>query len=173
MEARSAVTISASAEDVYARWRDFEQLPSFMYHLESVKRIDDRRSHWVANGPADTTIEWDAEITEDVPGERIGWRSSRGAMVPNEGVVRFTPAPGDRGTEVHVEISYEMPLGGLGATVAKLFGEEPDVQVSDDLRRFKQLIETGEIARSDAAPWGVRTQNIGHQRDAHPQEVQA
>ena len=171
MDARAATTVNAPPDVVYAAWRDVERLPTFMDHLESVTSIDDRRSHWVAKAPAGATVEWDAEIVEDVPGERLAWRSIEGAMVPNEGLVRFVPAPGERGTEVHVEVGYSPPLGAVGALVAKLFGEEPNQQVSDDLRRFKQLLETGEIARSDAAPEGVRTKNIGHQEDAHPHEV--
>jgi uncharacterized membrane protein len=170
MQARSAITVNAPAEKVYAAWRDFERLPEFMYHLESVTTSGERRSHWVAKAPAGSTIEWDAEITEDVAGQRIAWRSVDGAEVANEGAVRFEPAPGGRGTEVHVELTYSPPGGALGSLVAKLFGEEPGQQVSDDLRRFKQLIETGEIARSDAAPWGTRTKNIAHQEDALPQE---
>src|SRR4051794_7001638 len=168
MDARSAITINASAPDLYERWRDFNRLPTFLYHLESVDVLDDRRSHWVANGPAGTSFEWDAEIVDEVPGQRIAWQSVEGAEVDNRGVVRFEPAPGDRGTEVHVELAYDAPGGAVGTAVAKLFGEEPGQQVSDDLRRFKQLVETGEIARSDGSPQGARTANAMHQEDAHP-----
>src|SRR4051794_37323234 len=100
MEATSAITIKAEPEAVYRAWRDFERLPTFMYHLESVTAVDDRRSHWVAKAPADTTVEWDAEITEDIPGDTIAWRSVDGAVVPNSGQVRFQQAPGGRGTEL-------------------------------------------------------------------------
>lgn len=170
MEGRTAITINASPEDLYTRWHDFESLPTFMYHLESVQTTGDGRSHWVAKAPAGTTVEWDAEITEDVPGQSIAWRSIEGATVENSGSVRFQPAPGGRGTEVYVEVQYSPPGGAIGSVVAKLFGEEPNQQISDDLRRFKQIIETGEIARSDGAPLGTGTRNIAHQEDAHPQE---
>jgi hypothetical protein len=92
-------------------------------------------------------------------------------MVPNSGSVRFRPAPGRAGTEVFVEVRYDPPGGALGAIVAKLLGEEPNQQISDDLRRFKQIIETGEVARSDGSPLGTRTANIAHQEDANPGAV--
>jgi uncharacterized membrane protein len=168
MKGRTAITINKPPQEVYARWRDFERLPTFMYHLESVRTVDARRSHWVARAPAGSTVEWDAEITEEVPGERIAWRSVGDSSVQTSGSVRLAPAPGGRGTEVHVELDYSPPGGALGATVAKLFGEEPNQQIGDDLRRFKQLLETGEIARSDGSPLGTRTRNTAHQHDANP-----
>jgi uncharacterized membrane protein len=142
MEASSAITIRASAEDLYKRWREFEDLPSFMFHLDSVTVGEDGRSHWVAKGPGDTKVEWNAEVTEDVPGRRIAWRSVEGSAVENAGTVELRPAPGGRGTELRVSLTYSPPGGALGALVAKVFGEEPAQQVSDDLRRFKQLVET-------------------------------
>jgi uncharacterized membrane protein len=148
---RQAITVDRGPEEVYAFWRDFANLPRFMEHLESVQVIDASRSHWIVSAPAGRTVEWDAELTEDVPNERLAWRSLPGAEVPNRGVVRFVPAPGERGTEVHVELRYEPPVGRLGALVAKLFGEEPAQQVRGDLRRFKQVLETGEVVRSDAS----------------------
>ena len=168
VDARSAITVNAPAEAAYATWRDFEALPSFMYHLKSVEVTADGCSHWVAKAPAGTSVEWDAEIVDDVPGQRISWSSSEGSSVANAGSIEFRPAPGGRGTEIHVELRYQPPGGVLGAVVAKLFGEEPNQQLADDLRRFKQLLETGEIARSDGSPLGTRTQNQMHQEDAHP-----
>ena len=168
MDARSAITINAPPGEVYARWRDLERLPSFMDHLESVRETGAGRSHWVAHAPAGRTVEWDAEVIDDVPGERLAWRSLEGSSVQSSGSVRFRPAPRDQGTEVFVELSYSPPGGALGALVAKLFGEEPNQQISDDLRRFKQIVETGEIARSDGSPLGIRTANPLHQHDAHP-----
>src|SRR4051812_48778294 len=109
MEAKSSITINAASDAVYQRWRDFRQLPTFMYHLESVTVSDDRHSHWVARGPAETTFEWDAEITDDQPGQRIAWRSLPESSVENAGEVRFVPAPGGRGTEVHVQLTYSPP----------------------------------------------------------------
>ena len=151
MDARTAITINAPAEDLYRRWRDFEHLPTFMDHLKSVTTTGEGRSHWVAKAPAGTSVEWDAEIVEDVPDRRIAWRSLEGSTVENSGFVRFEPAPGDQGTEVYIEIDYRPPGGALGTVVAKLFGEEPNRQIGDDLRRFKQIVETGEIAVSVSA----------------------
>ena len=145
------ITVNQSPEEVYRFWRDFENLPRFMSHLESVRITGERRSHWVAKAPGGTTVEWDAEITKDVPGQLIAWRSVEGADVENSGVVRFDPAPGGRGTEVRVELIYNPPGGVIGAGVAKLFGEEPGTQIKGDLRRFKQVIETGEVIHSDAS----------------------
>jgi uncharacterized membrane protein len=167
MQARSTVTVNRDPGTVYSAWRDLARLPEFMAHVESVT-VADGRSHWVARAPAGTTVEWDAEITDDVPGERVAWRSVEGSGVGNRGEVRFVPAPGGRGTEVHVELTYEQPAGAAGAVVATLFGEHPHQQVLDDLRRFKQLVETGEVARSDGAPFGTRTPGQLVQRAARP-----
>jgi uncharacterized membrane protein len=149
-----AITIKRPVEEVYGFWRNFENLPQFMYHLESVQVRGSGRSHWVAKAPAGATVEWDAETIEDRPNERIAWRSLPDADVANSGTVEFRPAPGNRGTEIHVEIEYKPPAGKLGTLVAKLFGEEPAQQVGDDLRRLKQVLETGEVVRSEASPEG-------------------
>jgi uncharacterized membrane protein len=146
-----SVTIRQPIDTVYGFWRNFENLPRFMEHLESVRVTGDRQSHWVAKAPAGRTVEWDAETVEDRPNELIAWRSLPGASVPNSGQVRFRQADGDRGTEVHVELRYDPPAGKLGALVAKLFGEEPGQQVSGDLRRLKQVLETGEVVHSDSS----------------------
>jgi uncharacterized membrane protein len=131
--------------ELYDYWRNLENLPRILQHLESVKEVDARRSRWVAKAPAGQTVAWDAEIINDVPGEVIAWRSLPGAGVPNAGAVTFREAPGGRGTEIKVNLEYEPPLGKLGVAVAKLFGEEPSVQVREDLRRYKNLMEAGEI----------------------------
>jgi uncharacterized membrane protein len=149
-----AVTINRSAEDLYAFWRNFENLPQFMDHLVSVKNLDGNRSHWEAKAPLGKTVEWDAEVIEDVPNRRISWRSLEGADVYNEGSVTFEPAPGNRGTMLKVEMSYDPPGGKIGATVAKLAGQAPDKQVPLDLMRFKQLLEAGEIASTEGQPAG-------------------
>lgn len=151
VQVRRAITIGKPVEEIYRFWRDFTNLPRFMEHLESVQVRGDRRSHWKVRAPVGTTVEWDAEITEDRPNELIAWRSVEDADVPNAGSVRFAPAPGGRGTEILVELRYEPPGGKLGAFVAKLFGEEPGQQVHGDLRRLKQVMETGEVMRSDAS----------------------
>jgi uncharacterized membrane protein len=145
----AVTTIRRPVQDVYDFWRDFENFPRFMRHLESVRVLDADRSRWRARAPAGTIVEWDAEILGERPNESISWRSLPGADVRNRGAVRFAPAPGDRGTEVRVELEYVPPAGTLGRMVAKLFGEAPEQQVRDDLRRVKQLLETGEVPVSD------------------------
>jgi uncharacterized membrane protein len=148
---RRSITINRPPEDVYRFWHDFENLPCFMQHLEAVEVTDGRRSHWKARGPAGMTVEWDAEMTEDRPNELIAWRSVEGSRVQNAGSVHFRPAPGGRGTEVVVDLAYDPPGGAVGATLAKLFRTEPGQQVQDDLRRLKQVMETGEVVLSDAS----------------------
>jgi uncharacterized membrane protein len=168
MELRASTTVGKDPQEVYAFWRQLERLPTFMAHVDDVTTSGDGRSHWTVSAPFGKTVEWDAETTDDVPGERIGWRSVEGADVKNAGSVVFTPAPGDRGTEVRVTIRYEMPGGKLGELVAKFFGEDPHQQLDDDLRRFKQVIETGEVVRSDGAPGGKRAGKEFPQRPAQP-----
>jgi uncharacterized membrane protein len=146
-----AITIDKAPEEVYAFWRNLENLPRFMDHLESVRVIDDRRSHWVAKAPVGTTVEWDAEIINEIPNELIAWRSLEGADVDNAGSVRFEPAANGRGTEVKVSLQYNPPAGSLGAAVARLFGEEPSKQIEDDLRRFKELMETGNVTTKSSS----------------------
>jgi len=146
---RRTYTINRQPDVVYGFWRKLENLPRFMKHLEAVEVMDDRRSRWRARGPAGFFIEWEAEITQDRPNELIAWRSLEGSTVPNRGSVRFDPAPGARGTELRVELVYEVLGGRVAQLIAKLFGEEPELQIKDDLRRLKQLLETGEIPRSD------------------------
>lgn len=150
VEHRNSVTISRPPEEVYAFWRDFGNLPRFMRHLESVEVLDDGVSLWKAKAPAGRTVEWKAEMTEDVPNRRIAWRSLPGSDVHNEGVVTFAPAPGGRGTEVRVHFAYDAPGGAVGSALAKLFREEPGQQVAHDLRHLKQVLETGDVVVSDA-----------------------
>jgi uncharacterized membrane protein len=149
-----AVLINRPAAELYRFWRNFEQLPAFMAHLVSVRQLDSRRSHWVATAPAGRTVEWDAEIINEIPGELIGWRTLRGADVVSAGSVRFNETPNGRGTEVRVRLQYSPPAGKLGAAVAWLFGEEPSQAIREDLRRFKRLMETGEIPTVAGQPRG-------------------
>ena len=149
-----AVTINASPEELYAFWRKFDNLPRFMNNLESVEVRDDKRSHWISKGPAGSKVEWEAEIINEVPNELIGWRSVEGSQVDNAGSVHFTPAAGGRGTEVRVVLRYDPPAGVVGATIARILGEDPAVQVQEDLRRLKRLVETGEIATTAGQPTG-------------------
>jgi uncharacterized membrane protein len=145
------ITVNRPPEEVYSFWHDFQNLPRFMSHLESVQVMGERRSHWKAKAPAGQTVEWEAEVIDDQPNELISWRSIEGADVNNAGTVRFKAAPGGRGTEIHVDLRYDPPAGKLGAMIAKLFGEEPGEQIGGDLRRFKQVMETGEVVHSDSS----------------------
>ena len=140
-----AITINRPAEELYRFWRNFENLPRFMQHLESVTS-QGNRSHWVARAPAGLSVEWDAEIINEQPSSLIAWRSLEGSQVSTAGSVHFTRAAGDRGTEVRVTLKYDPPAGKLGALIARLFGEEPSRQIDEDLRHFKQLIEAGTVS---------------------------
>ncbi len=168
IRARTSITVNRRPEEVYGYWHRLENLPNFMYHLESVQPDEGGRSRWAARAPAGTTVEWEAQVVENVPNQVIAWRSLEGADVPNSGSVRFRPAPGGRGTEVILELEYAPPGGAIGAASARLFGEEPLQQAKDDLRRFKQVIETGEVTRSDGTPEGTRTQRQLYQSEAKP-----
>jgi uncharacterized membrane protein len=136
----TGILVNLPAAQCYGFWRDLENLPRFMSHLESVKQ-NDGRSHWVAKGPAGTTVEWDAEIINDEPEHLIAWRSLDGADVDSTGSVHFEPTPGGRGTIVRVKMNYRPPAGIVGATMAELLGENPEREVSEDMRRFKRLVE--------------------------------
>jgi uncharacterized membrane protein len=168
MELTATTTVNKPASEVYRFWRSFENLPTFMAHVDDVRTNTDGSSHWSVSAPFGRTVEWDATTTEDVPDRRISWRSTKKADVANEGSVEFVPAPGDRGTEVHVHISYDMPGGRLGKAAAKYFGEDPNQQLDDDLRRFKQVLETGEVVRSEGAPGGKRARAEFPQHPAQP-----
>jgi len=152
-----SVTIDRAREDLYAFWRDFTNLPRFMENVVSVTIHNAMHSHWVVEAPAGKTVEWDSEIIEDEPGQLISWRSLEGASVRNSGQVEFMDSPDNRGTVVRVTLVYDPPAGAVGKLIAKMFQKEPKVQARQDLRRFKQLMETGEIATAqppDAAPRG-------------------
>lgn len=141
-----SVTINKPRAALYSFWRDLRNLPSFMDNVERIDVLDDRRSHWVVKAPAGKTVEWDAVITEEHKDSFIAWASTEGADVPNSGRVDFRDAQGDRGTIVTATILYDPPAGLIGKVVAKLFQREPAIQARRDLRRFKQLMETGEVA---------------------------
>jgi uncharacterized membrane protein len=154
IKVEKSVTINKSPEELYRFWRNFENLPRFMNHLESVTRYGEGRSHWVARAPAGKTVEWDAEIYNEKENELIAWRSLEGADVDNAGSVRFEPSPDGRGTVVRVTLKYDPPAGRIGSLVARLFGEEPSQQIEEDLQRFKQVMETGEAAATQEQPSG-------------------
>lgn len=139
-----SVVINRPREEVFTFWRNFENLPRFMMHLEAVTMQGNNRSHWVAKAPLGMSVAWDAEVVNEVANEVIGWRSLAESQVPNSGSVRFADAANGRGTEVHVQIEYIPPAGPLGAAVARLFGEEPNQQVEADLQRLKQILEASQ-----------------------------
>ncbi len=150
-------TIDRSPEELYNYWHNFENLPRFMKYLKSVTTKDNRHSHWVAEGPMGVPVEWDAELIDERPGEYLVWRSLPGSAIGNQGSVEFRPAPNGSGTEVTVALTYHNPGGKLGAAFAKMFGREPEQQVREDLRRFKALMETGEIPTVVGQPKGPRS----------------
>ena len=154
---RQTITINAAPAELYGFWKNVENLPLFMEHIESVSKVNERVSHWVAKAPAGACVEWDAEIVDDQPERRLGWRTLPDSQVTHEGMVSFEPAIGGRGTVVRVEMLYLPPAGKVGVWIARLFGEEPALQVGDDLRRLKQLLETGEVATTLGQSTGKRS----------------
>jgi uncharacterized membrane protein len=154
---RQTITINVAPAELYGFWKNVENLPLFMEHLESVSKVNERVSHWVAKAPAGACVESDAEIIDDQPERRIGWRTLPDSQVTHEGMVSFEPAVGGRGTVVRVEMLYVPPAGKVGMWIARLFGEEPTLQVAEDLRRLKQLLETGEVATTLGQPTGKRS----------------
>ncbi len=154
IEVERAVTIARPRAELFQFWRDLTNLPGVMEHLESVTVAEDGRSHWVASAPAGQSVEWDAQITEEIADELIAWRSLHDAEIENAGSIRFSDAPGGRGTIVHVSLRYRAPGGKLGSAVAKMFGEDPEQQVREDLRHFKQVMEAGEVPTIDGQPTG-------------------
>ncbi|UMG94815.1 SRPBCC family protein [Nocardioides sp. TF02-7] len=156
LELQASVTVNRSPEDVYAFWRSLENLPRFMLHLQTVEDLGGGRSRWRANAPLRRrSVGWEAEITSEEPGRRLAWKSLPGADVDNAGTVHFGPTPDGRGTEVKVVLHYDVPGGRVGRAVARLLGENPVQQVRDDLRRFKQVMETGDVVRTEALPEGT------------------
>lgn len=145
------LTVNRPPLQVYEFWRNLENLPRFMQHLESVQMTGDKTSHWKARGPGAASIEWDAEMMDDYPGQQISWHSTGAAELPNKGTVEFTAAPGDRGTEVRVCIDYYPPGGAAGRAAAKLAQGINAQQLEEDLKRLKRILETGEIATAETA----------------------
>ena len=153
-----SVTINRPIGEVYRFWRNVENLPKFMQHLESVAMRDAGVSHWVAKGPGGMKVEWDARIINEIDGKVIGWQSLEGSAIATAGSVHFDETP--RGTRVRVHLQYSPPGGKLGAAVAWLFGEEPTIQVREDLRRFKALLEAGEIPTVEGQSSGRRPEGV-------------
>ncbi len=149
IEVEESVTVNKPASELYSYWRDFENLPNVMSHLQSVEnrgtRLGNEISHWVTKGPAGTQVEWDAKLVDDRKNSLISWRSEDDATVPNEGSVQFAEAPGGLGTKVTVTLTYHPPGGALGAAVARLFGQNPAKQIRDDLDKFREHVESGQL----------------------------
>jgi uncharacterized membrane protein len=162
-----AITINRPRSEVYAFWRNLDNLAEFMEHVESVRMMPGRqKSHWVAKGPANRRMEWDAEIINEVPDGLIAWRSLAGSDVPNAGSVHFADAAGGRGTEVRIELQYDPPGGALGAYVARLFGDEPSTQIRNDLKRLKTRLEAGVVPTTEgqSAGCGNSDQDSEHRK---------
>jgi uncharacterized membrane protein len=148
------MTINRPIDDVYSFWHRFENFPTFMQHIADVQEMGDGLSKWIATGPLATRVEWTAKVLEDIPNQLISWKSSPGAQIENEGQVSFYTVPGNRGTAVKVRIVYQPPAGSAGIMISKLFGDQPSMVVLEDLRRFKQIMEAGEIPTTKGQPSG-------------------
>ena len=160
-----SITINAGRAQVYEFWRNLENLPRFMKHVQCVKQQDALHSHWIVEGPAGQLMEWDAEIINEIPNELLAWRSLPGASVNNAGTVRFEHATAGRGTKLSVSLQYEPPAGQVGVVLAKLLGKEPEVEVDGELHRLKNIIEAGEIPTSSGQPTGrpdTQAEHISH-----------
>lgn len=152
------ITINRTPEELFTFWRNFENLPQVMDHIEYVECLDQRKSHWRLRWPKDKIVEWDAEIINEHPNELIAWRTLEGSDVHHAGSIRFAPAPGARGTEVKLAMEYE--TSKFSNFIAKLFGRSPEQQIEEDLRRFKQLMEVGEVAT-------IEGQTAGEEKARH------
>lgn len=149
-----SITIDRSPEELYQTWRNFENLARFMPHVLAVQTSGSKHSHWIVQGPAGKRLEWDSELTEDHPNERIAWRSMPKADMVNSGSVTFEAAPAERGTVVRLEMWYAPPGGMLGRAIGKLFHKTPEQILPVDLHRFKQMMETGQIVTTEGQPAG-------------------
>ena len=167
-DARASVLLNCTPEEAYKFWHKFEDLPLFMRHLDSVTQLGDKRYRWVAIGPMGVKVRWGAEITNDRPNELIAWRSLPGSDLYLEGAVRFEPATGSRGTLVETRMRYSSPAGALGRAVTSLFGKDPSFLAQQDLRRFKALVEAGEIPTTEGQPHGRRSAMTAAARLANP-----
>jgi uncharacterized membrane protein len=167
VKVQKTVTIKGTPSKLYSFWRNFENLPRFTENLISVRETEPGLTHWVARGPGGTNVEWTARIHEDTPDQRISWSTIEGSDIDHNGSVMFTPAPGGRGTELRVVLRYSMPGGKLGKGLAMMFGDEPGQQIDADLRRLKQILEAGEVARTDGQPAGAGRVTTGQMSTNH------
>jgi uncharacterized membrane protein len=167
-----AITIGCPRAEAFRYWRQLSNLANFMEHVQSVRDIDGRRSHWVVKGPAGRMVEWDAVIHNEIENELIAWRSLPGADVDNAGSVTFKEAPGGRGTEIRVELQYNPPAGVAGAAFAALWGEEPSIQIHEDLHRLQHILEAGESLTTKGQPSGRDSREHQQPRHRAEQDVQ-
>lgn len=155
--AETSFAINCTPEEAYRFWHNFENLPLFMRHLEAVKVIDNKRSEWTAYGPLGVRLRWSAEIVNETDSQSIVWRSLEGSDIEHVGSVEFRPAPGNRGTLVTAIMEYNPPAGAVGKTLAAIVGKDPEFTLREDLRRFKQLMEAGEVPTIEGQPHGPRS----------------
>lgn len=155
-KAQASFLIKCAPERAFRFWRDFEKLPQFMQYLKSVQVYDDKRSDWTAEGPLGVTLHWSAEIFHEKENERIAWRTLPGSAIENSGSVEFHPIPNNKGTQVTATVQYTPPAGSLGRAFAAIFGKDPTFLIREDLRRFKALMEAGEIPTTKGQPHGPR-----------------
>jgi uncharacterized membrane protein len=168
--AESSFAINCTPEEAYKFWRNFENLPLFMRHLESVKVLDNKRSEWTAYGPLGVRLRWTAEIVDEADSQLLVWRSLEGSDVEHIGSVQFKRAPGDRGTIVTAAMEYNPPAGAVGKTLAAILGKDPEFSLREDLRRFKQLMEAHEIPTIEGQPHGPRSAVVKALHKAYPEK---
>ena len=160
VQVRQLFLVNLPKDRVFASWRRLEDFPKFMKCVEQVEEIDEKRSHWTVCGPAGRKYDWEAEIVDEEPGRVLAWRTIGESDIRHGGRVEFFDATGGRGTVVALQMSYESPVGGeIGAKLVRLFGQDPESQAREDLRRFKQLVETGEIPTIEGQPAGRDAEN--------------
>lgn len=168
--AESSFAINCAPEEAYRFWRNFKNLPLFMRHLDSVKEIDNRRSVWTALGPLGVRLRWTAEITDEAPNQWIVWRTLPGSDLEHIGSVQFRRAPGDRGTIVMAVMEYNPPAGAVGKALASIVGKDPEFTLREDLRRFKHLLEAGEIPTTEGQTHGPRSALVRTLHKAYPEK---
>lgn len=178
LRVKKSMTVNRSPDELYAFWRDLENLPRFMKHVRSVQRHGNGRSHWVVAGPRGTVFKWDAQITVDRPNQMIAWQTVPGSSVDHRGYVKFVPAPGKRGTEVHVALEYQPPGGEAGKLLGSLLGGITEQEIQEQIRNFKSIMEAGEIPTikgqtSGRAKEGQQPKQQYGQPWRMPQEVRA
>lgn len=150
-----AATVNRNAAEVYRFWRELDNLPRFMEGVESIRQLDTGRHRWTAESSDGRRLEWETEILDDEPGRLLSWASRPDSEIAAWGSVRFVPAPGDRGTEVHLAERFQPPVSQrVSEWFWNLFGENPGVRLQEDLRRFQQLMETGELISTEGQPRG-------------------